>query len=53
MIIWCFADDNKSIKFCEDLGGKKVETKQVKIGDKYYQEFGLYFDLEEIMANPF
>lgn len=53
MIIWCFADDNKSIKFCEDLGGKKVETKQAKIGDKYYQEFGLYFDLEEIMANPF
>ena len=53
MIIWCFADDKKSIKFYQDLGGKMVETKRAKIGDNYYQECGLYFDLDEIMANPF
>lgn len=53
MIIWCFADDEKSIKFYQDLGGKMVETKRAKIGDNYYQECGLYFDLDEIMANPF
>ena len=42
-----------AIKFYEDLGGKKVETKQVKLGDEYYEEYGLYFDLQEIISNPF
>lgn len=28
MIIWCFKDNEKAIKFYEGLGGKNVETKK-------------------------
>lgn len=49
MIVWCFKDNKKAIKFYEKLGGKNVETKTVKIGEKYYQEYGFYFDLESFI----
>ena len=34
------------IKFYEKLGGKVVKTKEAKIGDKYYKEYGFYFQLK-------
>lgn len=30
------------------LGGVNVETKEAKIGDEYYKEYGFYFDLETV-----
>lgn len=53
MIVWCFAENEKAIRFYEKLGGKNVETKQAKIGDSYYKEYGFYFDLEMIMKDQF
>jgi len=53
MIVWCFAENEKAIRFYEKLGGKNVETKQAKIGDNYYKEYGFYFDLEMIMKDQF
>ncbi len=47
MIVWCFSDNEHAIEFYETLGGKNVETKKVKLGGRYYQEYGFYFDLEE------
>ena len=35
-------------KIYEGLGGVNVETKQAKIGDEYYKEYGFYFDLETV-----
>lgn len=46
MIIWCFANNKNAIFFYESLGGKKVDEKNVKIGEEYYHEIGFYFDLE-------
>lgn len=46
MIVWCFKDNVKAIKFYEKLGGKNVENKITKIGDDCYEEYGFYFDLE-------
>lgn len=53
MIVWCFAENEKAIRFYEKLGGKNVEIKQAKIGDDYYKEYGFYFDLEMIMKDQF
>lgn len=53
MIVWCFAENEKAIRFYEKLGGKNVETKQAKIGDNYYKEYGFYFDLEMVMKDQF
>ncbi len=53
MIVWCFAENEKAIRFYEKLGGKNVEMKQAKIGDNYYKEYGFYFDLEMIMKDQF
>lgn len=47
MIVWCISDNKKAIKFYEKLGGKKLEVKKAKIGDEYYEEYGLYFDLDK------
>ena len=49
MIVWCFKDNEKAIKFYKKLGGKNIETKTVKIGEDYYEEYGFYFDLESFM----
>jgi L-amino acid N-acyltransferase YncA len=53
MIVWCLSDNSNAINFYEELGGKNVETKRAKIGDKYYKEYGFYFDLEEAVENNF
>ncbi|MCI9178139.1 MAG: aminotransferase class I/II-fold pyridoxal phosphate-dependent enzyme [Clostridia bacterium] len=46
MIVWCLSDNEPAIKFYERLGGKIVKTKEAKIGDKYYKEYGFYFQLK-------
>lgn len=45
MIVWCLSDNANAIKFYQKLGGKIVKTKDAKIGDKYYTEYGFYFHL--------
>ena len=49
MIIWCLSENKQAIGFYEHLGGKKVSTKEVKIGDETYLEYGYYFDLKDLM----
>ena len=46
MIVWCLSDNENAIKFYEKLGGKIVKTKDAKIGDKFYKEYGFYFQLK-------
>ena len=46
MIVWCLSDNEPAIKFYEKMGGKIVKTKEAKIGDKYYKEYGFYFQLK-------
>lgn len=45
MIVWCLSDNENAIKFYKKLGGKIVKTKDAKIGDNYYTEYGFYFHL--------
>lgn len=53
MIVWCFKDNEKAIKFYKDLGGKNVETKKAIIGNEEYIEYGFYFDLEMVLGDRF
>ncbi len=46
MIVWCLSDNENAIKFYKKLGGKIVKTKEAKIGDKCYKEYGFYFQLK-------
>lgn len=46
MIVWCLSDNENAIKFYKKLGGKIVKTKEAKIGDKSYKEYGFYFQLK-------
>ncbi len=46
MIVWCLSDNKNAIKFYEKLGGKNVKTKEAKIGDETYKEYGFYFQLK-------
>jgi len=46
MIVWCLSDNEPAIQFYEKMGGKIVKTKEAKIGDKYYKEYGFYFQLK-------
>ena len=48
MIIWCLKGNDDAIMFYERLGGIKSETKMAKIGGESYEEYGFYFDLEEL-----
>ena len=48
MIVWCLKENKNAIKFYEKLGGIRSETKMAKIGGEYYEEYGYYFDLEQI-----
>lgn len=50
MMVWCFEDNLSAIEFYETLGGKKIETKQAKIGEEWYTEYGFYFNLEEVIS---
>lgn len=45
MIVWCLSDNQNAIHFYEKLGGKIVKTKDAKIGDAEYKEYGFYFQL--------
>lgn len=45
MIVWCLSDNENAIHFYEKLGGKIVKTKEAKIGDSEYKEYGFYFQL--------
>lgn len=45
MIVWCLSDNDPAIRFYEKLCGKIVKTKDAKIGDNNYKEFGFYFHL--------
>lgn len=46
MVVWCLSNNENAIKFYKKLGGKIVKTKEAKIGDKYYTEYGFYFQLK-------
>lgn len=46
MIIWCLSDNENAINFYQKLGGKIVKTKEAKIGNKCYKEYGFYFYLK-------
>ena len=48
MIIWCLKGNDHAIKFYEKLGGIRSETKMAVIGGETYEEYGYYFDLEQI-----
>ena len=48
MIVWCLVDNTNAINFYKNLGGIISETKMAKIGDEKYEEYGFYFDLEEL-----
>lgn len=47
MIVWCLSDNKNAIKFYEKMGGKIVKTKDVKIGNETYKEYGFYFQLKK------
>lgn len=49
MIVWCLSENKNAIGFYEHLGGKKVTSKRVIIGNKKYLEYGYYFDLKDLM----
>lgn len=51
MIVWCLADNQHAIDFYEKLGGKCLETKNAKIGEEIYLEYGFYFDLEQLNSS--
>lgn len=46
MIVWCLSDNKNAINFYKKLGGKIVKTKDAKIGEKSYKEYGFYFQLK-------
>ena len=48
MILWVFTDNKNAITFYKKLGGIISETRQAKIGNKTYKEFGFYYDLESL-----
>jgi aspartate/methionine/tyrosine aminotransferase/L-amino acid N-acyltransferase YncA len=53
MIVWCLSDNEHALEFYEYLGGKNVETKKAKIGNRYYKEYGFYFDLAAVVSETF
>ena len=48
MIVWCLVDNTNAINFYKNLGGIISETKMAQIGDEKYEEYGFYYDLEEL-----
>lgn len=51
MIIWCLADNKKSIDFYKHMGGEIKEKKQSTIGNKEYEEVGLIFNVNNKYNN--
>lgn len=48
MIVWCIKENKKAINFYKKLGGVITEERKAKIGDKYYDEYGFFFDLKQL-----
>ena len=48
MIVWCIKENKKAINFYKKQGGVITETRKAKIGDKYYDEYGFFFDLKQL-----
>ncbi len=46
MIVWCLSDNENAIRFYKKLGGNIVRTKEAKIGENRYKEYGFYFQLK-------
>ena len=51
MIVWCLSDNSRGIGFYKKLGGTIVETKQAKIGNDFYLEYGFYYDLDMFVGD--
>jgi hypothetical protein len=51
MIIWCLADNKKSINFYKHMGGLMKEKKQSTIGNKDYEEVGFIYNVKELCGN--
>lgn len=49
MIVWCLSDNINTLNFYKKLGGKKVKEKKAQIGSEKYLEYGIYFDLNELI----
>ena len=49
MIVWCLKDNIQALNFYKKHGAKKVVEKEVKIGGDNYIEYGMYFDLKELI----
>lgn len=49
MIVWCLSDNINALNFYKKLGGKKVKEKKTQIGSEKYLEYGIYFDLNELI----
>lgn len=49
MIVWCLKENKKAIKFYEKHGGKKVIEKEIKIGDENHIEYGILFNLKNLI----
>lgn len=49
MIVWCLSDNINALNFYKKLGGKKVKEKKAQIGSEKYLEYGIYFDLNELI----
>lgn len=50
MTLWCLEENSKAIEFYKKLSGKIIETKDAKIGDETYLEYGIYFSLEKVLS---
>jgi aspartate/methionine/tyrosine aminotransferase/GNAT superfamily N-acetyltransferase len=53
LIVWCLSDNEYILEFYKWLGGKIVETKEEKIGDDHYRQYGFYYDLEDVLSKEF
>ena len=45
MILWCLKENEKSKKFYTKMGGKTIEEKKIKIGDKDYLEICFAYNI--------
>ncbi len=45
MILWCLKENYPSRTFYEKMGGKLVQEKDIKFGDKTYKEFAFGYNI--------
>ena len=45
MVIWCLKDNEPSKKFYKKMGGKIINERQTKIGDKFYPEVCFLYNI--------